>query len=120
MLNIRRFCDLFQNDDAADTAGPGSKSPEEKEYHVLKRLALNKLHLNMENVPVSLQGPFVDFYLKDLQTEIEENELLRISFNFVNEEVFRYNLNMAVRKLGFKSYFSRYNHGEGVAVFERV
>lgn len=95
------------------------KPTEEKQYQVLKRLAGHKLHLNLEDVPTSLQAPFVQYYMKDLEEEINEHGLDVIQFNNVNEEVWRYNLNMVIRKLGYSSYFSRYNHDKGQAVFEK-
>lgn len=61
---------------------------------------------------------FVDRYLDTLKRYLDSNSVRSLSFNCINEDVFRYQLNMPIRKLGYKSSFERYNNDRGLAVFK--
>ena len=88
-------------------------------FQVYKRLGYSSLHLSFEDLPVALQSLFVKHYMNDLENEIKEHGWNRIELNNLNEEVYRYHVNMPIRKIGYASYYSRYNHDKGLAVFEK-
>ncbi|WAR03774.1 hypothetical protein MAR_010332 [Mya arenaria] len=87
-------------------------------YHVYKMTTRNRLHVNLEDLPVQLHKPFIKFYVKHLTEKGEYNSSNLIQFNNICEDVFRYFLNMQIKKLGYSSVFTRYNHERGLALFE--
>lgn len=78
----------------------------------------DRLHVNVEELNKDLQAAFVEKYLEIFKKHVDGSEVLSISFNFVNEDVFRSQLNMPIRKLGFTSSFERYNDDRGIAIFK--
>jgi len=89
-------------------------------YHVYKMATKDRVHVNLEDLPVRLHASFVKNFVTQLSktTDIDASPPL-IQFNHVSENVYRYFLNMAVRKLGYRSLFTRYNGELGMATFER-
>lgn len=79
----------------------------------------NNIHINVEKLSEELQNIFIDNYIERIRTLVTYKEIVNISFNFVNEDVFRRKLYIPIRKLGFISSFQRYNDNRGLAHFKR-
>lgn len=77
----------------------------------------NKIQVNVEELDKEFQAVFAENYLKTVKKLVDENEITHITFNYLNEDVFRNKLNMPIRKLGYSSSFQRYNDDRGLAVF---
>lgn len=94
--------------------------PAEKpgKYIVYLTETTNRLHVNVEELDRELQAAFVEKYLETFKKHVDCNEVLSISFNYINENVFRSQLNMPIRNLGFISSFERYNDDRGIAIFK--
>ncbi|XP_045176069.2 uncharacterized protein LOC123536745 [Mercenaria mercenaria] len=105
------------SDGSVRTLDPVKTHEKYDRYMVYTSQTHHRLHYNLEELTEKLQKFFVEKLLEQMKVLVKENETIRISFNFVNENVFRCHLNMPIRKLGFKSFFKRYNDDRGLAVF---
>lgn len=75
------------------------------------------LKVNLEHVPSNLQKELAEELGPFLQINESDEHIPEVTFNYLSEEVFRTNLYMAFRKLGYDCTFSRYNHDKGLATF---
>lgn len=75
------------------------------------------LKVNLEHMPNGLQRELVEELGPFLQINESEEQVPEVTFNYLSEEVFRTNLYMAFRKMGYDCTFSRYNHDKGLATF---
>ena len=76
------------------------------------------MSFDLDNVSIDLQEAFFDKHLPEIARAIAKEHIEKITFNNLSESVFRYRLNMQLRKLGATSEFQRYNHDRGLAIFE--
>lgn len=90
-----------------------------KTYCVYKLETSKMIHVNVEELTLQLQTEFVKTYLEELKKFLAENDISYISFNNIYEDVFRYHLNMPIRKYNFVSSFQRYIDDKGLAVFTK-
>lgn len=88
-------------------------------YLVTKEETANRVHVNLEDLSPHLQSVFAKSYLDEIKQTVTVKGINAITFNNITEDVFRYCLNMPIRKLGFFSHFERYNDDRGVATFTR-
>lgn len=97
----------------------GNAQDKYKRHLVYKFETPNRIHVNLEELSPEIQTVFVNMYLEELKESLAANDLKSISFNNINEDVFRYHLNMPIRKQNFDSSFQRYNDDKGLASFMR-
>ena len=75
------------------------------------------LKINLEHVSSSLQKELVEHLGPFLKEATDEEQVPNVSFNHVAEDIYRNNLYMTFRKLGYECVFTRYNHETGLATF---
>ena len=81
------------------------------------RQTRNTLHFNIGDLTEESQEMFAESELDQIKTLVKEKEIKSICFNFIHENTYRCFLNMPIRKLGYDSFFQRYNDDKGLAVF---
>ncbi|XP_060556967.1 uncharacterized protein LOC132717496 [Ruditapes philippinarum] len=88
-----------------------------KNYVVCTRETPDTLHFNVEGLSEDIQALFAERELEDIKIKVKQHVIKNISFNFIHENIYRCHLNMPIRKLGYNSFFQRYNDDKGLAVF---
>ncbi|KAH3886510.1 uncharacterized protein LOC127842679 [Dreissena polymorpha] len=99
---------------------PGMPDPCILTFRVSKMIKPDKVHINFEDLPSELHEPFVKRIMNDIVELNGQGAIQDIQFNNVSESAFRYCLNMPIRRMGYKSTFTKYNHERGLACFERL
>ncbi|KAH3886513.1 hypothetical protein DPMN_010524 [Dreissena polymorpha] len=94
-------------------------TPNTLSFQVRKMSTANKVHLNLEDLPTELHGPFVQHIIADF-VKLHKAGVQKFQLNNVTEDAFRNVLNMPIRKLGYTSKFTRCNKDRGLAYFERL
>jgi hypothetical protein len=88
-----------------------------KNYVVCTRETPDTLHFNAEGFSEDIQALFAERELEDIKMKVKQRVIKNITFNFIHENIYRCHLNMPIRKLGYNSFFQRYNDDKGLAVF---
>ncbi|XP_045175522.1 uncharacterized protein LOC123536413 [Mercenaria mercenaria] len=99
------------------TIDPPEKKEKHEKHFVYTKHVPHMLHFNVEELNENLQKDYIDRQLEQMKKIVEDNEIRSITFNCIKESIFRSQLNMPIRKLGFESSFQRYNDDRGLAIF---
>lgn len=99
---------------------PSKIAQDKYKRHCVHKLETTKsIHVNVVELTPELQIVFAKKLLEEYKELLEENDIKSVSFNNINEDVFRYHLNMPLRRHNFVSSFQRYNGDKGLAIFTR-
>ena len=91
--------------------------PKEESHKIHLHTTDDTLKVNLEHVCSNLQKELIEQLGPFLKETAHNDQIPNVSFNYVTEDVYRNNLYMEFRKLGYECVFTRYNHDTGLATF---
>ena len=91
--------------------------PNEETHNIHLYRTSDDLKVNLEHICSSLQEELVEHLGPFLKEATDDEQVPNVSFNHVAEDIYRNNLYMTFRKLGYECVFTRYNHATGLATF---